>query len=128
MAFCMSSGLTFDRPLGSRRLTYWPEDDLEKVIRGIVETRKRREWNPILHNIRDWQTALARDPSADAAHLRRRLDTIAGAVAMVESLAERFLRGGVVQRVALKALVHQAKGKGRRAQPLGVVDMKETEP
>ena len=103
-----------ERPMASRRLAYRPEDDLQKVIRGIVEVRKRREWDPILESIGGWHDALARDGSAEAAHLRARLETIEGAVAMVESLAERFLQGGIVQRVTLTALVSRAKSAGRR--------------
>ena len=36
---------------GSRRVLYRAEADLEKVIRHVVEIRKRREWDPILENL-----------------------------------------------------------------------------
>jgi DNA-binding transcriptional regulator GbsR (MarR family) len=94
-----------ERPAGARRLSYRLEDDLEKVVRAIIQTRKRREWDPILDNIREWQTTLAGDSSRDARQLQARLDTIAGVISLVESFADRFLRGGIVPRVGLKALV-----------------------
>jgi DNA-binding transcriptional regulator GbsR (MarR family) len=108
-----------DRPLGSRRLLYRPEEDLAKTIRSIIATRKRREWDPILEHVRAWKALLERDGSADAAHLRTRLETIEGVVTLVESLAERFLRGGVVQRVGLNAVVAGARGARRRKQKEG---------
>lgn len=108
--------IRIERPPGSRRLLYQPEDDLAKAIRSIVSTRKRREWDPILEHVQEWEAALKRDGSAEAAHLRSRLDTIAGVVTLVESFADRFLRGGIVQRVGLTAMVAGAKAAARRGR------------
>ena len=40
-----------ERPSGSRRVLYRAETDLERAIRGIVATRKRREWDPLTEPI-----------------------------------------------------------------------------
>ena len=111
-----------NRPAGSRRVLYRVEEDSEKVIRAIVATRKRREWNPILESVRDWQTELARDRSTDARTFRSRLTEIEGLMALVDSTAETFLEGGLIPRLGLKALVKGARRKRpsrrQRTRPL----------
>ncbi len=109
-----------DRPAGSRRVNYRVEEDPEKVIRAIVATRKRREWNPIVEAVRGWTRELEGDDSADALALRARLAEIEGLVALVDSAAESFLSNGLLPRLGLKALVKSARrthAKGARARP-----------
>ena len=104
-----------ERPPGDRRMLYSVEDDPERAIRGIVRTRKRREWDPILEHVRTWNQALRGERSRPAARLRQRLAELEGMVALVDSMADSFLRGGIVSRVGLRALVAAARG-GRRTQ------------
>ncbi len=102
-----------DRPTGSRRVTYRVEEDPEKVIRGIVATRKRREWNPIVEAIRGWTAELAGERSADARALRSRLGEIEGLMGLVDATAETFLKGGLIPRLGLRALVKSARRSHR---------------
>lgn len=105
-----------ERAPGSRRVTYKAEADLEKAIKNIVQRRKRREWDPILDNIREWSTCLKRDRSKEALHFRHRLEEVEGVVSMVDSLADSFLRGGIVNKLGLKAIVagrRRARGEQR---------------
>ncbi len=97
---------------GSRRATYRPATDLEKVIRNIVRIRKRREWDPVLESLREWIPQLAAEDSAEAATLRERLEAIEGLTSAVDKLIERFLRGGLVGRLGLKLLVQTASNEG----------------
>jgi DNA-binding transcriptional regulator GbsR (MarR family) len=115
-----------DRRRGSRRVTYRPELELAQVVRNIVQTRKRREWDPILEKVRTWREGLGEEAGTDdpeeAAWLKERLGAIEGVVALIDSLAESFLKGGVIQRLALEALVGAAnrrrpkQGRGRPKQ------------
>jgi DNA-binding transcriptional regulator GbsR (MarR family) len=100
-----------ERVGGSRRVLYRPETNPEKAIRAIVSTRKRREWDPLLESLRRWRTELRRDSSRDAQVVRERLAEIEGIVALLDSMAESFLKGGVVQRLGLKAVVAAARTK-----------------
>lgn len=93
---------------GSRRVTFRPGTDLEKVIRNIVQIRKRREWDPVLENLREWIPQLERDPSSDAAIFRERLEALESLVALTDSMVEVFLKGGMLGRVGLKLLVRAA--------------------
>jgi DNA-binding transcriptional regulator GbsR (MarR family) len=95
---------------GSRRVTFRPATDLEKVIRNIVQIRKRREWDPVLENLREWIPRLERDPSSDAAIFRERLEALESLVALTDSMVEVFLKGGMLGRVGLKLLVKAAGG------------------
>src|SRR5438128_2540918 len=50
-----------DRVAGSRRIVYRPETDPARVLRSILQTRKRREWDPILEHLRPWLGDLCRE-------------------------------------------------------------------
>ena len=108
-----------ERPPGTRRAAYRIEEDSEKVIRGIVSTRKRREWDPLLERVRAWNAALSRDRSREAGVLRERLGEIESLIAWIDDLAQSFLRGGVVPSLGLKALVASARRKRRRSERKG---------
>ena len=100
-----------ERAAGSRRLTYRIEGDPEQTIRGIVQARKRREWDPVLENVRDFRGRLGDSP--DAAVFRERLEIIESLVAMADSMAEMFLSGGVVKSFGIELLVRRARKKTR---------------
>lgn len=97
-----------------RQRTWRPETDLEKAIRNIVATRKRREWNPILENLREWIPSLDGDDSEEAEVFRERLKSIESLVGTADAMAESFLKGGMVQRLGLKALVTAARRKSKK--------------
>ncbi len=99
---------------GSRRVTYRPATDLEKVIRNIVEIRKRREWDPILESLREWIPRLEADPSPDAEAFRRRLESLESLIALTDQMVDVFLKGGLVSRVGLKMLVKAARDDSAR--------------
>jgi DNA-binding transcriptional regulator GbsR (MarR family) len=101
-------------PPGSRRLVYAIEAEPERVIRAIVATRKRREWDPMLEHLRAWRTELARERSREAQSLHARLGEIEALVSWVGDLAEGFLRGGLVPRLGLKALAQVAKNRMKK--------------
>ncbi len=94
---------------GSRRVTYRPATDLEKVIRNIVEIRKRREWDPILESLREWIPQLESDGSPEAAVFRQRLEDLESLITLTDSMVKVFLRGGVVGKLGLKMLVKAAR-------------------
>ena len=98
-----------EKALGSRRVTYRAATDLEKVIRNIVEIRKRREWDPILESLREWIPRLETDTSPDAAVFRQRLESIESLIARTDSMVDVFLHGGLLGRVGLKMLVKAAR-------------------
>ena len=102
------------RESGERQASYRPETDLEKAIRNIVQARKRREWDPMLQRLREWIPALHGERSAEAQVFRERLKSIESLVGMVDSMAESFLKGGMVQKLGLKVLVATANRKGRK--------------
>ncbi len=102
-----------ERVAGSRRVVYRPETDLEKVMRNVVQIRKRREWDPILENLREWIPELETDPEPQAEVFAERLRALEELVALADSLAERVLRGGTVANLGLKLLVSSAKPKAR---------------
>ena len=108
-------GLVFDsKEPGSRQVTYRPETDLEKAIRNIVQTRKRREWDPILEHLREWIAELEAERNEEAALFRERLEAIEALVGLADSMAESFLKGGLVPKLGLKALVGAAREKQRK--------------
>jgi len=107
------------RSAGSRRVLYAPETDLERAVRNIVLTRKRREWDPILERLRRWIPELKRDKSHEAAVFLDRLQAIEGMVALVDELSEQFLKGGVLQRLGLKLLVARARRRGGKLRDGG---------
>ncbi len=105
---------------GSRRVTYRPATDLEKVIRNIVEIRKRREWDPILESLREWIPRLEADASPEAEVFRQRLESLESLIALTDSMVKVFLRGGLVGSLGLKMLVKAARddlGGGPGAAP-----------
>jgi DNA-binding transcriptional regulator GbsR (MarR family) len=104
-----------ERPAGSRRLRYRIEEDPEQVIRRIVATRKRREWDPMLERLRDWRARLARERSREGSVLAERLGEIESLVARIDQLAAAFLRGGLVPRLGLRALAAVARRSGKRS-------------
>ncbi len=102
------------RESGERQIRYRPETDLEKAMKSIVQTRKRREWDPMLERLREWIPKLEAERSADAQVFRDRLKAIESLVAMVDSMAESFLKGGMVKSLGLKVLVAAASRKSAR--------------
>lgn len=108
-----------ERVSGSRRVAYRPETDLEKVMRAIIQNRKRREWDPLLENLQDWIPRLKQDRSQEAQVFRERLTQVEGLVSTADRMAEAFLKGGMLQRFGIKALVAAAgkisRKKGRRS-------------
>ena len=108
-------GLVYtEREPGSRRDRFRAETDLEKAIRTIVQTRKRREWDPLLSHLQDWIPALDGLKSSDAQAFRDRLKDIEAIVGLADSMAEDFLKGGVLQRLGLKAMVNRARKRAAR--------------
>jgi DNA-binding transcriptional regulator GbsR (MarR family) len=99
---------------GSRQLSYRPETDLERAMRNIVQARKRREWDPILERLREWIPKLEAERSADAQIFRDRLNGIESLVGMVDSMADSFLKGGMLPSLGLKYLVASARKKSAK--------------
>src|SRR5262245_38231039 len=102
-----------ERTAGERRATYVADPDLERAIRNIIQTRKRREWDPILEHLREWIPRLESARSDEAAAFRERLESVEALVSMADSMAEMFLKGGMVRQLGLKVLVAAAQ-LGRR--------------
>jgi DNA-binding transcriptional regulator GbsR (MarR family) len=94
---------------GSRRHVFHPATDLEKVMRNIVLIRKRREWDPVLESLEEWLPQLEEDPSPDAQVFRQRLASLRALVALMDSMIEVFLKGGMVGKVGLKLLIRAAE-------------------
>ena len=100
-------GLIFpEKEPGSRRITYHSTKDLEKVIRNIVQIRKRREWDPILEQLREWIPQLSDEDSPEAVALRERLEALETLVGRADGMLESFLKGGLVSRFGLKVLAN----------------------
>jgi len=100
-------------PAGTRRVSYRAEPDLEVAVRRIVETRKRREWDPVLSRLREWIPELRKDRSKQARVFRDRLESIEGLVTLADSMADEFLSGGVVKKLGLKLMISRARRKQR---------------
>lgn len=100
---------------GERRELFAPEVELERAVKSIVRTRKRREWDPMLERLREWVPKLEGERGADAETFRQRLEQIEAMVVLADGFARSFLEGGVVQKLALKTLVAAADRAGRRA-------------
>ncbi len=98
----------------SREVRWRLERDVERVVRSIVATRKRREWDPILEHVDGWIAALKDEKGEDNSFLRDQLETIGSIVELVDDMAQRFLGGSVVDRLALGLLVHATRRKRRR--------------
>ncbi len=104
-----------ERVAGARHVVYRPETDLERVLRNVIQMRKRREWDPIRENMRDWIPALEPDSSPETAvflHRLRAIDTVMG---RADEIAEFLLKGGTVTDFGLKAVL----GAGAVAARLG---------
>lgn len=118
-----------ERVAGARRVVYRPETDLERVLRNVVEIRKRREWDPIRENMRDWIPALeapsspGEAASPENAVFLRRLRAIDQVMGRVDSIAEFLLNGGTVTDFGLKALL----GAGAVAARLGNLARREAQ-
>ncbi|MEM8961961.1 MAG: MarR family transcriptional regulator [Acidobacteriota bacterium] len=98
-----------ERPRGSRRVSFVPTTDFEKVIRNIVAIRKRREWDPILEHLHEWIPRLEATDDPEAKILRERLRSLEGLVTLADSMIEVFLEGGMVSRLGLKLLANAAR-------------------
>lgn len=110
---------------GSRRVTYHVATDMEKVIRNIVQIRKRREWDPVLESLQEWIPKLASDPSPDAAIFLERLRSMESLIALMDSMVEAFLKGGMVGKVGLKLLVRAAERASHGTAPEGEPDAED---
>ena len=97
------------RTSGSRRVVFRAESNLERAIVSIVRTRKRKEWDPLLAEVRDWRTLLENETSPEARRLRRLFGDLEGVVGMVEATARAFLDGFVIRRFGLKSLLRAAR-------------------
>ena len=104
------------RAPGSRRVVYVPETEIEKAMRSIIATRKRREWDPLLESLRSWNARLRSDRSTRAKELRERLESVEGVVGLVDSMAQSFLEGGLLPRLGLKALATSARLRSRSSR------------
>ena len=113
---------------GSRRSQFSPATDLEKVVRNIVQIRKRREWDPILEHLQEWIPQLEAENSPDAAIFRRRLESLESLVALADSMVEMFLKGGLVSKIGLKLLVDASRvtSSSPRSQPVFELAAKES--
>jgi DNA-binding transcriptional regulator GbsR (MarR family) len=105
-----------EKPPGSRRVLYRPVSDVEQIIRKIAQTRKRREWDPLLAHLDRALDALDADRSGGATEVRDRLDRIRGVVSLVDRMSERFLQGGALGALGLKALVRAARSGRKRVR------------
>lgn len=118
-----------ERVAGARRVVYRPETDLERILRNVVEIRKRREWDPIRENMRDWIPALEAQSSSESgvspenAVFLRRLRSIDQLMERVDSIAEFLLNGGTVTDFGLKAVL----GAGAVAARLGNLARREAQ-
>lgn len=99
---------------GQRRVRHAVQDDLASVVRSIVQTRKRREWDPILAGVRDWIPRLESASSAEATVLRERLEAIEACVGMADAMAQRFLEGGMLSELGLRTITAAARVGTRR--------------
>ncbi len=112
-----------ERIAGSRRVVYRPETDLERILRNVVEIRKRREWDPIRENMREWIPALEAElSSAENAVFLRRLRAIDQVMGRADAIAEFLLNGGTVTDFGLKTLL----GTGAVAARLGNLVRRKT--
>jgi len=98
-----------EKPAGSRRVLYSPVTDVEQIIRRIMQTRKKREWDPLLEHLQHAIESLRGDRSFGAAEVRARLEKIRALVLTVDRLAEKFLSGGALGKLGLTALVRAAR-------------------
>ena len=102
-----------ERPAGARRTLFRPVTDLEQVILSIVQTRKRREWDPLLTQLDRWLEALGQERGAGV-DVRSRLERIRGVVAVVDRMAMRLLKGGALGTLGIKAVVRASRSGRHR--------------
>jgi DNA-binding transcriptional regulator GbsR (MarR family) len=102
-----------ERPPGTRRTLFRPVTDLEQVIRSIVQTRKQREWDPLLTQLDRWLESLEGERGA-AVDVRSRLERLRGVVSVVDRMSMRFLKGGALGTLGLKALVRSSRSGRHR--------------
>jgi DNA-binding transcriptional regulator GbsR (MarR family) len=107
--------VTAQRVPGSRRILYAPVDDLEKIVRNVVQIRKQREWDPILESFRRWIPELEADPAPENAVFVERLRAMEALVELADSIVVRFLDGGTVSNLGLKLLLGR-RGRGDRSR------------
>lgn len=103
-----------ERPSGSRRVVFRPVTDVEQIVRQIVQTRKRREWDPLLAQLDRWLDELESERGLSAAEVRGRLERIRGVIGAVDRMAERFLAGGALGTLGLKAIVRASRSGRKR--------------
>jgi DNA-binding transcriptional regulator GbsR (MarR family) len=108
--------VTAQRVPGSRRILYAPVDDLEKIVRNVVQIRKQREWDPILENLRQWIPELETDRAPENAMFVQRLRAMEALVELADSIVERFLKGGTVSNLGLKLLLGTSRGRGDKGR------------
>ncbi len=98
-----------EKAAGSRRSSFRPATDLEKVVRNIVQIRKRREWDPLREHLQEWIPQLEAEKSPEAETFRRRLESLEGLITLADSMVEMFLKGGLVSKIGLKMLVKASR-------------------
>jgi len=104
---------------GTRRLLYSPESEIEKVIRNIIQTRKRREWDPILDHLDSWIPQLRSQRSKEAVVFRERLEEIQTVISAVDDMAAAFLSGSIVQNLGLELLLAKTRRKLKKSSKRG---------
>lgn len=78
---------------GDRKDYFESLADVGDIITRVVQQRKRREIDPILHTLRDCQERLDAEPAASdeqSAICRDRLGAMLSVLSMMEALARRF--------------------------------------
>ena len=103
--------VTSARPTGSRRVVFLAGRALERAIVSLGRTRTRKEWDPLLAEVRDWRVQLENETSPEALRMRRFFGDLEGVVGMVEATARAFLDGFVIRRFGLKSLLRAARRK-----------------
>ena len=103
-----------ERPAGSRRQLHRPVTDLEQVIRKVIQTRKQREWDPLLAQLDQGLDTLENDHALGVAEVRTRLERVRGVIGAVDRMADTFLAGGALGTLGLKALVRASRSRRRR--------------
>ena len=84
-----------------------------QVIRSIIQVRKQREWDPLLTQLDRWLELLDGDRGA-AVDVRSRLERLRGVIALADRMALKFLKGGAIGSLGLKALVRSSRAGRHR--------------
>jgi DNA-binding transcriptional regulator GbsR (MarR family) len=106
--------VTSERAPGGRRALIRPETDPERLVRSVVQNRRRREWLPIRERVDDWIPRLSGERGPDAAVLRDRLERLGALVRTADALAESFVTGGTLRSLGLRLLVSRAMRRRSR--------------